>query len=56
MFKYKFMPRFWAEIKLVMEVFIPSQILLRYLAVFSGHLLGLLVFANIIYLEKQEGS
>lgn len=56
MFKYKFMPRFWAEIKLVMEVFIPSQILLRYLVVFSGHLLGLLLFANIIYLEKQEGS
>lgn len=52
MLKYKFMPRFWAEINLVMEVFIPSQILLRYLVVFSGHLLELLVLANIIDLEN----
>lgn len=53
MVKQKFIPGFWAEIKLIMEVFVPSQILLRYLLVFSGHLLQPLVCVYAIYLEKQ---
>lgn len=38
-----------------MEVFVPSQILLRYLLVFSGHLLQPLVCVYAIYLENKEG-